>query len=69
MPTESLRLAIEIADTAERAAVSDEDLDLKAEARRLGAKHPDAPVTERDIVEVLRDEADHPSAEADPLSY
>ncbi len=60
MPTESLRLAIEIAEVADRAA-SRECLDVESEARRLYREHPDAPVSQSDIAEALREEADHAS--------
>jgi len=60
MCTESLRLAIEIADAADRAADS-EAFDVEAEAHRLVAEHPEAPVTEGEVIDVLREEAERPA--------
>ncbi|MFO1143169.1 MAG: hypothetical protein U1E59_12375 [Amaricoccus sp.] len=60
MPTDSLRLAIEIADAADRAAGSDQ-FDVEAEAHRLVVEHPEAPVSEDVVVDVLREEAERPA--------
>ena len=60
MCTDSLRLAIDIADAADRAADT-EAFDVEAEAHRLVAEHPEAPVTEDVVVDVLREEAERPS--------
>lgn len=57
MPTENLRLAIEIADAVDRAAESGR-FDAAAEARRIAAEHPHAPVGEDEIAKVLEEEAD-----------
>lgn len=57
MPTENLRLALEIADAADR-AVEDGSFDAAAEAHRIAVEHPQALVGEEEIAEVLQEEAE-----------
>ena len=57
MPTESLALAIDLADLAEQATGS-HTLDVEAEAQRLLDRHPEAPLSEQEVAAVLREEAD-----------
>jgi len=57
MATESLRLAIEIAEAADR-AVESKSFNAAAEARRIVADHPQALVPEEEIAEVLQEEAE-----------
>ena len=61
MPTENLRLAIEIAEAADR-SVETENFDPAAEAHRLLAEHPQALVGEDEIAEVLQEEAERQPA-------
>jgi hypothetical protein len=65
MPTENVRLAIEIAEAADR-SVETENSDPAAEAHRLVAEHPQALVGEDEIAEVLQEEAERqpPTAES-----
>ena len=64
MPTENLRLAIEIADTADRAAER-EGFDAAAEAHRIVAEHPHALVGEDEIAEMLQEEAERQPPDAE----
>ena len=63
MPTENLRLALEIAEAADRSAQT-ENFDPAAEARRLVTEHPQALVGEDEIAEVLQEEAERQPAGA-----
>jgi hypothetical protein len=55
MLTENLRLAIEIAEAADRAAET-ESFDAAAEAHRIVTEHPQVLVPEDEIAEVLQEE-------------
>jgi hypothetical protein len=66
MTTENLQLAIEIAETADRAAET-ENFDPMVEARRLVADYPEALVPEEEIANVLQEEAERqPAGLLDP---
>jgi len=57
MSTENLRLALEIADAADRATEA-ESFDAAAEAHRIVAEHPQALVGADEVAEVLQEEAE-----------
>lgn len=64
MPTENLRLAIEIAEAADR-AMETGSFDAATEARRIVAEHPQVLVGEDEIAEVLQEEAERQPPDAE----